>query len=94
MAGIPGFQTFRKFWNFINLGHPRIPANFKRIISNIGITSSARRTPTKKKRNMKLSTTWKHWLKNHKNNDKYHLHYDRILSLLDTESLSPQVCFD
>ena len=76
------------------MGHPRIPANFKRIISNIGITSSARRTPTKKKRNMKLSTTWKHWLKNHKNNDKYHLHYDRILSLLDTESLSPQGCFD
>ena len=42
---------------------------------------------------MKLSSTWKHWLKNHKNNDKYHLYYDKILNLLDTENLSPQGCF-
>ncbi len=42
---------------------------------------------------MKLSTTWKHWLKNHKDKDEYHLHYDKILTLLDTDNLSPQGCF-
>ena len=43
---------------------------------------------------MKLSTTWKHWLKNHRNDDKYHLFYDKILTLLDTDNLSPQGCFN
>ena len=43
---------------------------------------------------MKLSSTWKHWLKNHKSNDKYDLHYDKILTLLNTDILSPQGCFD
>ena len=40
-----------------------------------------------------LLTTWKHWLKNHKDKDEYHLHYDKILTLLDTDNLSPQGCF-
>ena len=43
---------------------------------------------------MKISTTWKHWLKNHKDNDEYHFHYDKILTLLDTDNLSPQGCFN
>jgi len=43
---------------------------------------------------MKLSTTWKHWLKNHKDNEEHHIHYDKILNLLDTKTLSPQGCFN
>ena len=43
---------------------------------------------------MKLSTTWKHWLKNHRNDDKYHLFYDKILTLLDTDNLSPKGSFN
>ena len=43
---------------------------------------------------MKTSTTWKHWLKNHEKNDEYHLHYGKILTLFDTDNLSPQGCFD
>ena len=31
---------------------------------------------------------------NHKNNDKYNFHYNRTLTILDTENLSLQGCFD
>ena len=50
----------------------------------------------KGKKKMKLSTTWKHWLKNMKFmiHDMCHLHYKKIRILLDTENLSPQGCFD
>ena len=43
---------------------------------------------------MKISTTWKHWLKNHENNKKYSDNFDIVVSIMDTNKLSPQGCFD
>ena len=43
---------------------------------------------------MKVSTTWKHWLKNHEQNEKYSDNFDKVVSIMDTDKLSPQGCFD
>ena len=43
---------------------------------------------------MITSTTWKHWLKNHVNNEKYSDNFDKIVTIMDTEKYSPQGCFD
>ena len=40
------------------------------------------------------STTWKHWLKNHVNNTIYSDNFEKIVTMMDTEKLSPQGCFD
>ena len=43
---------------------------------------------------MITSTTWKHWLKNHINNEKYSDNFDKIVNIMDTEKYSPQGCFN
>ena len=43
---------------------------------------------------MKISTTWKHWIKNHVNSEMYMKNFHKILLLLDTEKHSPSGCFD
>ena len=43
---------------------------------------------------MKLSTTWKHWLANHETNDLYNQLFGRIISSLDTDSMTGSECFD
>ena len=43
---------------------------------------------------MKLSTTWKHWIKHHINSEMYMRNFHKILLLLDTEKYSPSGCFD
>ena len=43
---------------------------------------------------MIVSTTWKHWLKNHEKNEIYSDNFDRVVSIMDTEKLSPEGCFD
>ena len=40
------------------------------------------------------ASTWKKWLKDHKDNEKYIENFDKLLDLLDTEKYSPQGCFD
>ena len=43
---------------------------------------------------MITSTTWKHWLKNHEQNRRYSDNFDKVVSIMDTNKLSPQGCFD
>ena len=40
------------------------------------------------------SSTWKHWLKNHFNNDRYSDNFEKIVKIMDTEKYSLQGCFD
>ena len=41
-----------------------------------------------------MSTTWKHWLKNHANNERNSDNFEKIVTIMDTEKFSPQGCFD
>ena len=43
---------------------------------------------------MIVSTTWKHWFKNHDKNEIYSDNFDKVVSIMNTDKLSPECCFD
>ena len=43
---------------------------------------------------MIVSTTWKHWLKNHDKNEVYSDNFDKVVSIMNTDKLSSEGCFD
>ena len=43
---------------------------------------------------MITSITWKHWLVNHVNNEKYSDNFAKIVTIMDIEKLSTLGCFD
>ena len=43
---------------------------------------------------MIVSTTWKHWFKNHDKNEIYSDNFDKVVSIMNTDKLSPEGCFD
>ena len=92
-----GNLLISKFWNLIIskiFGINKlntVPSKLAHYFKNLYTIKPKHHLPFEK---MILFTTWRNWSKNHKDNDQYNLHFDKSLTLLDTDTLSPQGCYD